>query len=62
MQHVQDEADALADRHEADHDREHNRQQADDLIEHAVKHVRAHDAVQSGGSSSDSFLRLNPLS
>ena len=51
MEHVKDEADALADRHEADHHRQHRRQQTDDLGQNAIEHGASNDAGKLGGRS-----------
>ena len=56
VEHVQHEANTLADRNEADHDREDHRQQSDDLIQYAVEHPCSDNAAERSGSSSG-FLK-----
>ena len=51
MEHVKDEADALADRNKADHHGQHRRQQTDDLRKNTVQHAGSHDAGKLGGRS-----------
>ena len=63
MQHIQHEADTLAQRDESDHHGQDCRQQADNLIEHAADHISGHDAAQLSGNSGHGFsLRSTPLS
>ena len=50
MQHIQHEADTLAQRDEADHHGQNRRQKADDLIEDAAEHRSSHDAGQGRGA------------
>ena len=60
MQHVQDEGDALAEGHEADHRRQDDGQQADDLIEYAGEHGAGDDGAESS-SSGLSLLQITSL-
>ena len=63
MQHIQHEADTLAQRDEADHHGQNRRQKADNLIEDAADHISGYDATQLGSNSGHGFrLRSTPLS
>ena len=63
MQHVQHEADTLAQRDEANHHRQDRRQQADNLIQDAADHVGGNDATKLSSDSGHRFrLRSTLLS
>lgn len=62
MQHVQHEADALAQRDEADHHGQDNGQQANDLIKNTAEHISIHDSGQAGCSSGIASLKTLLLS
>ena len=51
MQHIQHEADALAECDETDHHGQDNGQQADDLIKDAAEHIGVNDSSQAGCDS-----------
>ena len=57
VQHVEHEADALADRDEPNHDRKDHRKQADDLIQDAVQHASGDNAGERGGSAGSVLMQ-----
>ena len=62
VQHVQHEADALAESNETDAHGQDDRQQANDLVENAFEHIGINDGGQAGCSRSSFALKSFLLS